>query len=404
LERGRFDERFAAAAAQLGANNTAQRLAGVYALGALADENTARRQQCIDLLCSYIRLPYDPSAALLRTVVSEHTWPVGAATGKEQRTFESLPNDRNVRLAIIALIRTHLRPQAKVSWSAYDFDFTGALFDFADFSGAEFSRSEVSFVGARFSDGEVRFDGTRFSGSVVSFKHATFSGSTEVNFKNATFSGGEASFDWATLSGDLVNFENVVFSGGRATFNLRTKFSGSEITFAGATFSHATVQFHGAEFSGRVSFEGAKFYGSELGPGSFDGAVRFNGARFSGGNYVNFDNAEFAGGRVWFGNVFFGDGAFFGRGTFSGATVIFSSTTFTQGIGFNESEFSGGKVFLAVTLPPGRRIDFSGSKFTGGEVISDAQDEQIVGDEGQVIRRSLGRGTGDGDGASSIGK
>ena len=60
LELARFDERFAAAAAQLGAPTAAERLAGVYAMAALADTWEQHRQQCIDVLCGYLRLPYDP--------------------------------------------------------------------------------------------------------------------------------------------------------------------------------------------------------------------------------------------------------------------------------------------------------------------------------------------------------
>src|ERR1700712_2668251 len=67
-ERGRFDERLAAGAAQLGAGSAAERLAGVHTIAALADQTTERRQQCIDLLCAYLRLTYDPAGGLLRTV------------------------------------------------------------------------------------------------------------------------------------------------------------------------------------------------------------------------------------------------------------------------------------------------------------------------------------------------
>lgn len=87
LETTRFDDRFAAAAAQLGADTAAERLAGVYAMAALADTWEQHRQQCINVLCAYLRLPYDPGAGLLAEVVSEHTWPAGAGTGKETRNL-----------------------------------------------------------------------------------------------------------------------------------------------------------------------------------------------------------------------------------------------------------------------------------------------------------------------------
>jgi len=182
LELARFDERFAAAAAQLGAGTAAERLAGVYAMAALADTWEIHRQQCIDVLCGYLRLPYDPTNALLTTVVSEHTWPIGTATGKETRTYEQLPNDRQVRLTIISTITHHLRDPADggapISWQGHDLDFTGATFDGGDFGGATFSGGEVSFNSATFSGGEVNFFRATFSGGTVGFRLATFSGGT----------------------------------------------------------------------------------------------------------------------------------------------------------------------------------------------------------------------------------
>ena len=143
LELARFDERFAAAAAQLGAPTAAERLAGVYAMAALADTWEQHRQQCIDVLCGYLRLPYDPTNALLTTVVSEHTWPIGTATGKETRTYKQLPNDREVRLTIISTITRHLRDPAPISWQGKNFDFTGATFDGGDFSRATFTGGQI---------------------------------------------------------------------------------------------------------------------------------------------------------------------------------------------------------------------------------------------------------------------
>ncbi|HET6732090.1 MAG TPA: hypothetical protein VFH65_05355, partial [Mycobacterium sp.] len=51
-ERREFEQRFGAATNQLGGSDVAVRVAGVYALAAVADESPAfaRRQQCIDML------------------------------------------------------------------------------------------------------------------------------------------------------------------------------------------------------------------------------------------------------------------------------------------------------------------------------------------------------------------
>ena len=101
-----FTDRYAAAAEQLGHNKAAVRLAGVYALARLADDWEPHRQTCIDVLCAYLRMPYDPE--------------------------NPEPGEREVRLTVIRLIRDHLRPTARVSWSGRDLDFTGAVFDGGD--------------------------------------------------------------------------------------------------------------------------------------------------------------------------------------------------------------------------------------------------------------------------------
>ena len=124
-----FTDRFTATADQLGHGKAAVRLAGVYALARLADDWEPHRQTCIDVLCAYLRMPYDPESPE--------------------------PGEREVRLTVIRLIRDHLRPTARVSWSGRDLDFTGTVFDGGDFSGATFSGGTVNFSGATFSGGTV---------------------------------------------------------------------------------------------------------------------------------------------------------------------------------------------------------------------------------------------------------
>src|SRR6202050_1057565 len=55
------NERFATAAEQLGSDKPAVRLAGVYAMAGLADDWEENRQTCVDVLCAYLRLPYEPN-------------------------------------------------------------------------------------------------------------------------------------------------------------------------------------------------------------------------------------------------------------------------------------------------------------------------------------------------------
>ena len=56
-----LNERFATAAGQLGDDKPAAvRLAGVYAMAGLADDWEENRQTCVDVLCAYLRMPYEP--------------------------------------------------------------------------------------------------------------------------------------------------------------------------------------------------------------------------------------------------------------------------------------------------------------------------------------------------------
>jgi hypothetical protein len=271
-ERGRFDERLAAAAAHLGAGSAAERLSGVYTIAALADQTTEHRQQCIDLLCAYIRLNYDPSGGLLRTVVSEHTWPIGTATGREERTYERLPNDRDVRAAIIDTIRAHLQPGGL--WIGRNFNFAGAVFDVGNFDGVEFTDGTVYFDRTRFVRGNVSFDGAKFTGATVMFNHAQFSAGT-VYFNDVSFAGSTVTFNDANFTGGRVHFDDVEFAADCVSFT-RAEFASSVVTFTGAKYPGGEVSFVNAKFTGgSVDFASAGRPGSPRPPAS---NVNFSGA------------------------------------------------------------------------------------------------------------------------------
>src|SRR6266566_1266631 len=89
-----LNERFATAAEQLGSDKPAVRLAGVYAMAGLADDWPENRQTCVDVLCAYLRLPYDPDPA-------------------ERAAYRA---NREVRHTVIRVITAHLKDDAPVSW------------------------------------------------------------------------------------------------------------------------------------------------------------------------------------------------------------------------------------------------------------------------------------------------
>ncbi|WP_124723530.1 pentapeptide repeat-containing protein [Streptomyces sp. ADI95-17] len=235
-------ERYAKAAEQLGHEQAAVRLAGVYSMARLADDWPEQRQVCIDVLCAYLRMPYE--------------------TDPTEPGFKQ--GEKEVRLTIISTIRDRLQyPKSPTTWCGYKLDFTGATFDGGDFSDAAFFGGMVDFGGAAFSGGAVNFGEATFSSGLVNFRTATFSGGT-VYFGGAAFSGGMVDFFGATFSGDTVYFGGATFSSGRVYFGGAT-FSGGRVYFGGATFSGGTVDFGGAAFSGgTVDFTGVEVHAAAV--------------------------------------------------------------------------------------------------------------------------------------------
>jgi uncharacterized protein YjbI with pentapeptide repeats len=292
-----LNERFTTAAEQLGSDKPAIRLAGVYAMAGLADDWKENRQTCVDVLCAYLRMPYEPDP--------------GQDTPEPRRlAFQAI---REVRHTVIRVIAVHLKEDAAVPWQGLSFDFTGVVFDGGNFNRVQFSSGTLNFRGAQFSGGEVDFLGAQFSGGKVHFGGAEFSGG-KVHFGSAQFSGGTVDFFGAQFSGGTVDFTGAQFSGGRVLFG-GAQFSGGTVYFR-AQFSGDLVYFGGAQFSsGRVDFFGAQFSG---------GKVDFFGAQFSGGK-VDFSRAQFSGGTVDFhGGQFSGGTVDFFDAQFSGGTVDFS--------------------------------------------------------------------------------
>jgi hypothetical protein len=256
-----LNERFTAITAQLGAAQPAVRLADVHAMVSLADDWPENRQACVDMLCAYLRMPYDPE-------------PGEDADPAERTAYRA---NREVRHTVIQVITAHLQAGAAVSWQGLNFDFKGVVFDGGDFGGAKFSGGAVSFLGAKFAGGTIDFSRARFSGSEVDFRGAEFSGGA-VRFRGAVFAGSEVRFDDARFAGGTIDFSRAMFAAGA-------------VSFRGAMFAGGTVDFHGAEFSGgAVDFHGAVFFG---------GTVSFLVAKFVGGE-VDFRDAWFSGGTIDF--------------------------------------------------------------------------------------------------------
>jgi len=253
-ETKQFVERFGAATSQMGDHSPTVRLGGAYAMAALADEYPNRRQQCIDVLCAYLRLPYLPSTenSLVSEVTQERTWTTGNGTGIERRTYILRPHDRVVRLTIIRLVSEHLQEDSLISWQGHTFDFTGGTFDGGEFSGCvfttgttvtfdkgQFTAERFSFNGTRFRGGNISFNGARFASGKVTFDRAEFTDGT-ITFNGAHFTGATVTFDAAEISLGEVIFPQAQFAAGEVLFH-RALVTGGEVTFPEAQFTGGTV-------------------------------------------------------------------------------------------------------------------------------------------------------------------
>ncbi|MFF3440297.1 pentapeptide repeat-containing protein [Streptosporangium sp. NPDC002721] len=255
----RVTELYTKAADQLGHDKAAVRLAGLYALERVAQDNPEHRQTVVDVICAYLRMPPVPAAP-----------GEGEPDGREEAVD---PQELQVRATAQGILRNHLRwsrsePVRPVTfWPDIDLDLTGAWLVKVGF--VDCRMREARFGGVRF-EGFARFDRAVFEGVAV-FGGAVFTGSAawreanyKVGFEGAVFRD-EAVFRQAVfaLRADFrdVVFERLVFFD-RAVFKNRALFRGT--AFGGAALFGDTVfedeaVFRRAVFEDRASFAEAVF-------------------------------------------------------------------------------------------------------------------------------------------------
>lgn len=279
---GQLRSRFSEAAELLAHSSAAVRTAGVYSLASIADDWATRKnrlevQVCVDVLCGYMRLPYEPEIGrnhLSKKVVRHARGGIGKTLGgTEERHFEYRQNDKVVRQAIIRVIRNHLQQSSEPSWSDRNFDFTDVVFEDAHLMNAVFAGETTSFIGAVFLGDYTSFDRASFSEPHTSFARAAFR-SERTLFDGAVFSGQEALFHDATFSGELTSFSGV-------------KFDGALVDFDNTIFESRVTDFSNSRFGGdRAAFENSQFVGLAL----------FNEVRFGSREAVDFASCTFFGG------------------------------------------------------------------------------------------------------------
>ncbi|GAA3464411.1 pentapeptide repeat-containing protein [Saccharothrix longispora] len=208
----RVTELYAKSAEQLGSDKAPVRLAGLYALERLAQDNPHQRATVVNVLCAYLRMPFTQPDDSATEDVDEQT----------RARHDDLRQERQVRLTAQRILTAHLRPGPRPEhpldtfWPDTDLDLTGAILVDLDFMDCR--PREVEFGGAVFI-GNARFLNTTFTADVW-FWHATFAG--DARFAGATFAKdawfdevmfhGETDFLRATFGG-LGSFDGAMFAG-----------------------------------------------------------------------------------------------------------------------------------------------------------------------------------------------
>ncbi|GAB3960123.1 hypothetical protein GCM10029978_008600 [Actinoallomurus acanthiterrae] len=319
----RVTDLYCQAVEQLGHDKAAVRLGGLYSLERLAQDHPQHRQTVIDVVCAYLRMPFEPSRSadgLDGDVQARQE--LQARLGAQRLLFRHLtvtePSEEDVYWArtLIDLTGAHL----------VDFDFTRCRPHRADFRNARFT-GIAGFSGAEFI-GEARFHGVEFR-DAARFGGALFH--EDAGFGGAQFSG-DAGFSGATFGG-IARFDGAQFA--QAAGFSRARFGG-QAGFGGAMFG-GDARFDEAYFAGTAGFTGVTF-GKTVGfkGARFDANVRFHRGIFR--SDVRFEDVVFKGDSRFDGSRFCGNAAF-GRAEFIGP-VGFEDVQFDQDAGFGKARFA----------------------------------------------------------------
>ncbi len=237
-----FNERLGTAAEQLAHESPAVRLTGVYALAGLADDWADKRQVCVDVLCGYLRLQPEVMT----------------------------PGETEVRQAILRMIRDRLT--GFEWWLPVDFDFTGVVFENADFSGLRFP-------------GRVIFDRADFTGELTSFDHTRFEGLLSCHGTRFTADRTSFTHSWCTGGAEFVGAEfggeELVCSSWDARGPVdfyRCRFPVRALDFSALSIQNAVVRFEQVEFSDAALDFG--LLGNWSGSGAF-ARLSFEDVRFT---------------------------------------------------------------------------------------------------------------------------
>ncbi|MEU8089068.1 pentapeptide repeat-containing protein [Micromonospora sp. NPDC049101] len=295
---------YVAAAGQLGSDKAAVRLAGLYALERLGQDNPKLRQTVVDVWCAYLRMPYIPPVEVLRGNLKqppEH--PSDDTEVPDAKAEAERREELQVRLTAQRLLAAHLRrTQTDTDETAYwidargnrmTIDLVGAVLvklsltsceiEQGDLSGAQF-HGDADLSGAQF-HGNADLGGAQFHGDAY-LSDAQFHGNADLG--GAQFHG-DADLGGAQFHGDAY-LRGAQLHGdadlGGAQFHGDANLSDAQ--FHGDAYL-SEVQLHGDAYLSEVQFHGD----ADLGGAQFHGDANLVAAQFHGDAYLR--GAQFHG-------------------------------------------------------------------------------------------------------------
>jgi uncharacterized protein YjbI with pentapeptide repeats len=263
----RITDLFSNSVEQLGHEQAAVRLGGLYSLERLAQDNPAHRDTVVSVMCAYLRMPFltQNTPGVARRGV---TYPLELLDTLDRAGQQEL----QVRLTAQSILRTHLFDNGDSHpnyWPRIYLDLSGA--ELIHFSLSECRVQIANFEGARFIGG-------------ATFRKAEF---TKIaTFIRADFQG-EADFSGAHLI-NAANFDDSTFRGS-ADFTAAT--FGRMVTFNGVTFGN-DARFTKANFPDLVIFRSARFAAAAYFNEAAIQECRFQDSEFRG--FAVFDSTQFS--------------------------------------------------------------------------------------------------------------
>ena len=412
----RFTERFHEAVLLIGnSDSAAVRLSGIYSLTDLANDWPEGRQRCIDVLCAYIRLPFNPESCL--------------------------PGESEVRQTVFTVMHDHLTTGAEFSWDGYNFDLRGATIEGADFSRLTLEKSVINLSRIRLVGGDLNFEGTLMQGGFIDLSHGNFSAGRlrldglfirygSISFAGAIFAGTPLIWEEGAIHRGSVVFDQCSFEGSRVRLHRVSVFAALEnpenapLRFAGITIKSGEVSLGGINYLHNPEYKefaietkGQLLRGAPRGPVWVNfaelnlqgGALSFRNARVQGG-ILSLPSAHLAGGELSFENARFENAEVnLEDAHLKGASLNFRQSHFTATKGdslsnelrewvadlerrpvperdmvwetrpyaalqFLDSEFESGSLILEHARLASALIDLVGVEFRGGNVLMKEMD------------------------------